>query len=800
MRKRLDDPRWRRAAAAAFVLAATGTIAACGAIPSGPERQGDVFDKVRAVDLLPRYPQSAEPVTSTTGGEGTKPASFYGAEPQTLAPTQRNASGEGYELNFENTPVTTVAKVVLGDIMGLGYTIDPRVQGTVSLASGRPVPKGDILFVLENALRVSNVVLVRDARGYRLIPAAEAIGTGTVDSAGNPEAGYGVSVIPLQYVSAPTVIKLLDSFATKPGMVRADPGRNLILVQGNGSERRSAVDTVMTFDQDWMKGQSVGIYPVRNSTPEPVIAEIEKIMDAGEGGLSQNLVKLQPIARQNAIMVVTRKPELLRTAATWITRLDTSDTSATGVKVYRVRFGDAKQLAGLLNDMFIGKSGGTFDSPSNQLAPGSGTATLSSGGSGAGGSFGSQGGLSSTFSGRQQLAAAGSAGSAMASSGGGGFGTSGAGAGGFGSGTSSGASLGAPGAGGLGGAAGGLGGAAGGLGGAGAGTTFGGGNQAILPGVRITADVANNTLLIYANQENYRIIERTLRQLDRPQLQVAIDATIAEVVLNNNLNYGVQVFLKSEDVGLARNKGSINLTNLATSAVPARALPGFNFLGGTEQLPRVILSALQEVTDVKVLSSPSIVVIDNQVATLQVGDQIPIATRSAVSVDAANAPVVNNIDYKNTGIILRVLPRINSNGTVLLDIEQEISNVAGNTGGSSSTTNLTPTVSQRRVKSSISVASGQTVLLGGLIMERLERDKSGLPLLDKLGPLGEILGNQSGTVQRTELIIFIRPQIIRDSVDAHRVAEELRSRLGNRLGTFEPELPRILPRTPESTR
>ena len=787
MRKRLRDPRSLHGAAVAFALAIAATIAACGAITSGPERTGDVFDKVRAVDLLPRHPQSTEPV-ATTGGEGTKPASFYGSEPQVVAPAQRSASGEGYELNFENTPVTTVAKVVLGDIMGLGYTIDPRVQGTVSLASGRPVPKSDILFVLENALRVSNVVLVRDARGYRLIPAAEAIGTGSVDSVGNPEAGYGVSVVPLQYVSAPTVLKLLDSFATKPGMVRADPTRNLILVQGNGSERRSAVDTVLTFDQDWMKGQSVGIYPVRNSTPEPVIAEIEKIMDAGEGGLSQNLLKLQPIARQNAIMIVTRKPELLRTAATWITRLDTSDTAATGVKVYRVRYGDAKQLASLLNDMFIGKSGGTFDSPTNQLAPGSGATTLS-GGSGAGGGFGSQagGGLASTFSGRQQLPAAGGL---PAGTPGGGFGSPTAGGGGgFGSGTSSGASLGTPGG------AGGLGGAPGTLGGAGGPATFGGGTQAILPGIRITADIANNTLLIYANQENYRIIERTLNQLDRPQLQVAIDATIAEVVLNNNLNYGVQVFLQSSDVGLGRNKGSINLTNLATSAVLARALPGFNFLAGSEANPRVILSALQSVTDVKVLSSPSLVVIDNQVATLQVGDQIPVATRSAVSVDAANAPVVNNIDYKNTGIILRVAPRINTNGNVLLDIEQEISNVAN-----AASATLTPTVSQRRVKSSISVASGQTVLLGGLIAERMERDKSGLPLLDKLGPLGEILGHNSGSVQRTELIIFIRPQIIRDGVDAHRVAEELRSRLGNRLGTFEPQLPRVLPRTPESTR
>ena len=787
-----------RGAVAALLLGTAATIAACGVINTGPERTGDVFDRVRAVDLLPRFPEAPEPTAG--GGAGTKPITVYGSGAAAggsatieRAPRAGASGGEAYELNFENTPVTTVAKVVLGDIMGLGYTIDPRVQGTVSLASGRPVPKSDILFVLENALRVSNVVMVRDVRGYRLIPAAEAIGTGSIDTAANPEAGYGVSVVPLQHVSAPTVLKLLDSFATRPGMVRADPARNMILVQGNGAERRAAIDTVLTFDQDFMQGQSVGIYPVRNSTPEPVIAELEKIMDAGEGGLSQSLVKLQPIARQNAVMVVTRKPELLRTAATWINRLDNSDAAATGVKVYRVRYGDAKQLASLLNDMFIGRSAASFDSPSNQLAPGSGATALSSGTSSS--STGTQAALSSTFSGRQQLAAAGGgggagAGAAPAGVPGGGFAPSQAG-GAFGGGAQ--ASLGAPAAGG------GLGGAVGGAPGAGS-TPFGGGvAAAILTGVRITADVTNNALLIYANQENYRIIERTLRQLDRPQLQVAIDATIAEVVLNNNLNYGVQVFLQSSDLGLGRNKGSINLTNLATTAVLSRVLPGFNFLIGSEANPRVILSALQSVTDVKVLSSPSLVVLDNQVATLQVGDQIPVATRSAVSVEVANAPVVNNIDYRNTGIILRVAPRINVNGNVMLDIEQEISNVAGG-GVGTATTTLTPTVSQRRVKSSISVASGQTVLLGGLMTERQERDKSGLPLLDKLGPLGEILGNNTGTVQRTELIIFIRPQIIRDSVDAHKVAEELRARLGNRYGTFEPQLPRVLPRTPEATR
>ena len=172
---------------------------------------------------------------------------------------------------------------MLGDILGTGYTIDPRVQGTVSLVSVRPVARSDIVFALENALRLSGVVLVRDSTGYRLTPLGDAVGAGRVDAAAaSPEPGYGVSVVPLQYVSAQTILKLMDSFATKPGSVRADPTRNLLLIQGTGAERRNAVETAMSFDVDWMRGQSVGIYPLNNSAPEPIVAELEKIMDSGE--------------------------------------------------------------------------------------------------------------------------------------------------------------------------------------------------------------------------------------------------------------------------------------------------------------------------------------------------------------------------------------------------------------------------------------------------------------------------------------------------------------------------------------
>src|SRR6185295_3457688 len=228
---------------AVLVCAAAIAVAACNAITGEDgKRAPDVFDKIRAIDLLPRFPQQTG--TTTTGPtEGSRPVTYEGtvagAPPGTV---QTTANGEGFELNFENTPVTTVAKVILGDILQTGYTIDPRVQGTVSLASGRPVPKGDLLFVLESALRMSNVVMVREGRAYRISPAGDAVGGGNIDLAGRTEAGFGITVVPLRFVSATTLGKMLDGFAVKQGAVRVDTGRNMVLIQGSGTERRSATE------------------------------------------------------------------------------------------------------------------------------------------------------------------------------------------------------------------------------------------------------------------------------------------------------------------------------------------------------------------------------------------------------------------------------------------------------------------------------------------------------------------------------------------------------------------------------
>lgn len=735
------------------------------------------MDKVRSLDLQPRQSQPVDASTGTSGQgkSGSRPAMYEGTDITAVSDErpQPAASGKGFDLNFENTPVTTVAKVVLGDILGVGYTIDPRVQGTVSLVSVRPVAKSDIVFVLENALRLSGVVLIRDTAGYRLTPLADAVGAGHVDAAdASPEPGFGVSVVPLQHISAQTLLKLMDSFATKAGTVRADVTRNLLLIQGSGAERRTAVDTALSFDVDWMRGQSVGVFPVSSGPPGPIITELEKIVDSGENGLSQNVIKLQPIARLNAIMVVSKRPEMLRTAATWIKRLDRADTERTSVHVYQVKYGDARQIARVLTDMFIGSSSSSLlDSADNQVAPGSGTAATSSG---------------------DRLSMNGNASNGNAPS------TSGLGNQ-NGTGATSGFGSQAAGANGRGGGSGGLGGGGGNALDSGRGASSGSGQPVLQGEVRITPDAVNNSLLIYADQANYRIIEATLLQIDRPQIQVAIDATIAEVTLTNDLSYGVQTYLTSRNVGLKPNTGSILNTQATTAPATTtdpttgattvvgsltnafinRAFPGFNFLVGNGTQPTAILDALHAVTSVKVLSNPSLVVINNQVATLQVGDSVPISTGSA-TVLTTNNTVVNTIDYRNTGIILRVAPRISANGNVRLDVEQEISNVPTS---SSNTPNLTPTVSERKVKSSILVANGQTVLLAGLISEQQNGTRNGIPVLDQIPGFGDAFGHQDNNTTRTELIIFIRPQIIHNGSDAHIIAEELRSRLRGDIAT-----------------
>ncbi len=456
----------------------------------------------------------------------------------------------------------------------------------------------------------------------------------------------------------------------------------------------------------------------------------------GDGGLGQGVLRFQPISRMNAVMVVTRNPKLLTEMTLWVQRLDRSDTTGTTLRTYRLKNGNATRVAKILNDIFAGsRSGMTTDTPTNQLAPGTEAAksrldSLDRGKSTTGGK--SDGVQSASNRGNNtQISAAFDAFADRKSD----------------DDESTGATA-----------------------------SAGGTGRALFQNVRITADTANNAIVVYSNQEDYRVIERALRDVDRPRLQVAIDATVAEITLTDELRFGVQYFLTSKDVGAGNDKGSVGLLNAAQttaqSALLQRVTPGLNFLIGSEALPRVILNALSSVTDVKVLSSPSIVAMDNQPALLQVGDEVPITTSTATLLTNSSTPVVNTIEMRNTGVILKVLPHVNANGAIHLEIDQEISNVVN-----PDQQTLTPTISQRRVHSAVAVVSGQTVLLAGLISEREQQSKAGIPGLRDIKFLGDLLGNTTGTKQRSEIIIFIRTRLMRNSIDASSVTEEFREKL-----------------------
>jgi general secretion pathway protein D len=282
--------------------------------------------------------------------------------------------------------------------------------------------------------------------------------------------------------------------------------------------------------------------------------------------------------------------------------------------------------------------------------------------------------------------------------------------------------------------------------------------------IRVIADEGNNALLVYATESDYERIEAVLLEIDSVPNQVLLEAVIAEVSLDDDLKFGVRWFL-----GESKNHG---VFSDALSGAVSSVFPGFSYFLKADDIA-FSLNAISSVTQVKVLSAPSLVVLDNKTATLQVGDQVPIVTQAETGTGAPGAPTINKVELKDTGVILNVTPRVNDSGLVTLDIEQEVSNVVKTTTSGIDS----PTIKQRKMKTSIVVSDGEALALGGLIQERQTTGKTKVPILGDVPILGAAFRQKSETGSRTELIIFIRPRVIRDLEEARQVTEEFRKQL-----------------------
>ena len=563
---------------ACLVVSTFLALGGCGTsnlAPTAGVAPADATDTVRNTDFSARFPvanegNSGKPGKTRESRESNQPFLFPGSDvqperPRDRDPEMRTASlqqaaflkGDGVEMNFEGADVQTVAKTLLGDILQLNFVVDPRVQGNVTLASAGPISRKDVLPAFESVLRMQNAAIVRSGDLVKIVPIAEASGGGAI-SVGAGEPGFGVSLVPLRYTSASTVAKTAESFMSRPGAIRVVQSRNLLLVQGTTAERQAALDVVATFDVEWLQNQSVGVYPLKSTSPETMIGELERVFETSEGGLGQGVIRFQPISRMNAVMVVTKNPKLLAQTTQWVRRLDRSDTTGTTLRTFKLKNGKATEVAKILNDIF-GQKSGSGDSATKQLAPGVESAQArmnsldrgSSSGSGANANGLTNASNSSDNRGAGTIAAA--------------FETF--------AGRKNGGEADASG-------------------------SSSGGNipRGTFQNLRISADAGNNSIVVYSNQEDYRVVERALRDIDRPLMQVAIDATVAEVTLTDDLQFGVQAFLTSKDVGLGKDNGAVSLLSAgqdaAQGALLQKVAPGLNLLLGSASQPRVILNAL----------------------------------------------------------------------------------------------------------------------------------------------------------------------------------------------------------------
>jgi len=754
-----------------LAIAATGLVAACAApkpneSAAKPETAAEVATRAHsaaatALSVTAEAAPAQRPAPLIVSGTGEMVAASD--EP----PPEAAAAGD-ITLNFVDTDVREVLRAVLGGVLHLNYAVDSKAQATITLQTSRPLQHDQVLPMLQAALRSSGLALVETAGVYRVVPLEDATRSGAAaivvgqgaprQRAENPS--YNVQIFPLKYVAAADMRQTIEPLLPKGAVMEVDTVRNLIILSGSGQDLSTAIELLRSFDVDWLKGMSFGIFPLQVSSPRAVAGELNTIFGTGGSVPLAGVLRFAPLERMNAILAVSPQRAYLEEARAWVERIDQGSAENTPrLFEYHVQNSRAIDLAKVLSQLF---ASGEVQTVEAQSAPDKAFTEAARAGSAMlnnaqpGGS--SMPGLPASPLAPGTGPGIGAAPSSPAP------------------GAPAPSTPPAPGAGGAGqprpespGLSSALGGA------------FGaehGGEEFQLPHVRIVADEKNNTLVIFARPRDYRMIEDTLKRLDVVPLQVLIEATIAEVTLNDNLQYGLQWFFSqaSNSIQLLNNTNSAGGTasGLASDLLPQFAgLSGFNYIVGGGKA-KAVLSALSQLTNVNVVSSPQLLVLDHRVATLQVGDEVPVPTAQIQSTITSGAPLVNTIQYLNTGVILSVSPRVNVNGVITLDISQEVSNV--DTTAAASALNA-PTISQRRVETSVTVLNGETVALGGLITETRTVGNSGVPVLMDVPVVGSLFGTKQNNKERTELLILLSPRVVHDAAEARAVTDELRSRL-----------------------
>ena len=796
-----------------LVLVLPGLLAACADLGGGPApaavpASGWATPAPAASAVAPAAsaPAPVASAPSENDAPRAEPIIIRGND-RLIAPPNTPANppvrGASTSLKFESAPAAEVVKVVMGDLLKVDYIVHPPLSGTITLTTRQAVSPDRALLLLEGALQANGIVMARDTRGTYHVGTPESlkgiVSAPVVAEPGKPlPPGYGTIVVPLEYLGATEMANILRPLIAADAIVRVDTLRNFLILRGTRAEAEGWLDLVKTFDVNLLRGMSVGVFPLKYTSAAEVDNAL-RLLSGGTGaagagapggqtaaqaagaaargvtaraggtaasvapgaagaaagapalqGLGENsplfgALRVIPIERINAVMVITPRAAYLDEARYWIERFDQPNMNSAEPQlfVYKVQNGSADHLAELLNGIY----GAT-----QQTSGFSGLTGVAPGLTGVGGANNVNNSFASQYGANRNTSSP--------------FGQSGLG-GGFGSMSSGG----------------GLGGRLGTQGGAGqAGAQASGPNvvTTTLGGnVRVMADRINNTLLIHASAAEYQRIANTLKRLDVQRAQVLIEASIVEVTLGDGLQYGLQWAFNGGTLG---GSGTGMLGNAASAATPANSTSFTYTLRNSAGNISAVLSALANKSLLKVMSSPSLMVLDNHTAAIQVGTQQPINTGAVLNSNTSTSNIITtNIQYKDTGVMLGVTPSVSAGDLVTLDISQTVTDIGPDS--TSAATAGYPTFMQRQIDSKVAVRSGETLVLGGLIKDSNSNTKTGLPLLSAIPVLGALFGTHTQSAARTELLVILTPRVLRSDDDARAISRELRDRMQGLLGS-----------------
>ncbi|WDM68287.1 type II secretion system secretin GspD [Xanthomonas cucurbitae] len=677
------------------------------------------------------------------------------------SPTLGMASSGSATFNFEGESVQAVVKAILGDMLGQNYVIAPGVQGTVTLATPNPVSPAQALNLLEMVLGWNNARMVFSGGRYNIVPADQALAGTVAPSTASPSAarGFEVRVVPLKFISASEMKKVLEPYARPNAIVGTDPARNVITLGGTRAELENYLRTVQIFDVDWLSGMSVGVFPIQSGKAEKVSADLEKVFGEQSKTPSAGMFRFMPLENANAVLVITPQPRYLDQIQQWLDRID---SAGGGVRLfsYELKYIKAKDLADRLSEVFGGRSSGGDSNAS--LAPGAESSVL-------GGQLGNRDssmGGSSGMTGGSIGESSGSSGTVGGESGGGGMG--GNSGGGLGNGS---LQL----------------------------SPRSNGNGAVTLEVQgdkvgVSAVAETNTLLVRSTPQSWASIRDVIEKLDVMPMQVHIEAQIAEVNLTGELSYGVNWYFENAVTTPFNADGSggpalpsaagRNIWGDIAGSVTGNGV-GWTFLGKNAA---AVINALDRVTNVRLLQTPSVFVRNNAEATLNVGSRIPINSTS-INTGLGSDSSFSSVQYIDTGVILKVRPRVTKDGMVFLDIVQEVSTPgarpAACTAAATTTVNSAACnvdINTRRVKTEAAVQSGDTMMLAGLIDDSTSDGSSGVPFLSKLPVVGALFGSKTRDNSRREVIVLITPSIVRNPQEARNLTDEY----GQKFKAMEP--------------